>query len=434
MLAPTSCRMESRSGDVSATVEQAPAGARLSAERADALVLELVTAHADSLLRVARRYSLCADDAHDAYQRGLEILLRHARRLDPERAPGWLHTVVKHEALAINKSRRRMVGSEEIDLDALEARTAASPEEHAESAERVARAAEALHSLKPQEVRALWLKALGHSYDQIAQSTGWTYTKVNRCLAEGRKSFLARYAGIEAGAECERLGPALSAFVDGEADARAVVEVRNHLRGCGGCRAVVRGLHETAEPLSVVLPGATLATLTATSPPGSGLFSRLYESLAMSANERAANAVVRAQAVVDTVATGKMAVAATAVAAVAGGGVAVNGAIRADERPTAIIHRVQAAAVAAAPKREPAAHRTPKHAAAHKQRVVHVRRAAYKRPAPAVAAHTTTTTASAPPPPTATQQQASSQPVARTASTSSGSSGGASSEFGFESP
>ena len=65
-------------------------------ERGEALVLELVGAHADSLLRVARRYSLCADDAHDAYQRGLEILMRHAARLDPERAAGWLHTVVNH--------------------------------------------------------------------------------------------------------------------------------------------------------------------------------------------------------------------------------------------------------------------------------------------------------------------------------------------------
>jgi DNA-directed RNA polymerase specialized sigma24 family protein len=62
--------------------------------RAEELVLRLVASQADSLLRVARRYSLCADDAHDAYQRSLEILMRHAARLDPERAAGWLHTVV----------------------------------------------------------------------------------------------------------------------------------------------------------------------------------------------------------------------------------------------------------------------------------------------------------------------------------------------------
>ncbi|MGZ4278431.1 MAG: sigma-70 family RNA polymerase sigma factor, partial [Solirubrobacteraceae bacterium] len=346
--------MESRSRDVTQIAEEAPGGAQLSAQEADELVLALVTEHADSLLRVARRYSLCADDAHDAYQRGVEILLRHARRLDPERAPGWLHVVVKREAMAINRSRRRIVGSQEIDLDALEASTMASPEEHAESAERVARTAEALHSLKPQEVRAMWLKALGHSYEQIASSTGWTYTKVNRCLAEGRKSFLKRYAGIEAGEECERLAPALSAFVDGEAGARDVVEVRNHLRACGGCRAVVRGLHETTQPLSVLLPAGTLASAAAVAPHGGGLFSRLYETATMAVNERAANAMLRAQAVVDTVASQKMAVAAASVAAVAGGGVAVQGAVRAGERPAAIIHRSQAAEPAAALVAEPA--------------------------------------------------------------------------------
>ena len=86
--------------------------------------------------------------------------------------------MVKHEALAINRSRRRIVGFAEVDLDALESRTSASPEEHVLGAERVARSAEALHGLKPQEVRALWLKALGHSYEQICEVTGWTYTKV----------------------------------------------------------------------------------------------------------------------------------------------------------------------------------------------------------------------------------------------------------------
>ena len=54
MLAPTSRRMESRSGDVSQiAVEQAPEGARLSVARADELVMQLVADHADSLLRVA---------------------------------------------------------------------------------------------------------------------------------------------------------------------------------------------------------------------------------------------------------------------------------------------------------------------------------------------------------------------------------------------
>jgi anti-sigma factor RsiW len=65
-------------------------------------------------------------------------------------------------------------------------------------------------------------------------------------LAEGRKSFLERYAGIESGRECERLAPTLSAFVDGEADAGQAVDLCVHLRQCVACRAAVRGLHDAA--------------------------------------------------------------------------------------------------------------------------------------------------------------------------------------------
>jgi hypothetical protein len=33
----------------------------------------------------------------------------------------------------------------------------------------------------PQEVRALWLKSMGNSYQEICEATGWSYTKQNRC-------------------------------------------------------------------------------------------------------------------------------------------------------------------------------------------------------------------------------------------------------------
>ena len=54
------------------------------------LILRTIAAHADSLLRTARRHSLCGDDAQDAYQRAVEIFMGHAHRLDGARAPGWL--------------------------------------------------------------------------------------------------------------------------------------------------------------------------------------------------------------------------------------------------------------------------------------------------------------------------------------------------------
>src|SRR5215207_9654301 len=88
-----------------------------SRAEAERMVLDVLRLHADSLLRVARRHSLCGDDAQDAYQRGVEIFLRHAPGLEEEGAPKWLHTVVKHEAMRLRAQRSRSVGSEDADLD-----------------------------------------------------------------------------------------------------------------------------------------------------------------------------------------------------------------------------------------------------------------------------------------------------------------------------
>ncbi|HEY3553143.1 MAG TPA: hypothetical protein VGK66_05585, partial [Solirubrobacterales bacterium] len=61
--------------------------------------------------RTARRYSLCEDDADEALQRALEILLRKAPRLGSEALVKWTQTVVKHEALAIRAERDRTLAS-----------------------------------------------------------------------------------------------------------------------------------------------------------------------------------------------------------------------------------------------------------------------------------------------------------------------------------
>src|SRR3954454_10850054 len=112
----SSTEMRSGGREVSEVAPPELAG-RQDRDRGEDLVLALVGAHADSLLRVARRHSLCHDDAHDAYQRSLEILLRHAPRLDSERAYKYAHTIVKHEAMLVRAVRSRTVTGEEIDLD-----------------------------------------------------------------------------------------------------------------------------------------------------------------------------------------------------------------------------------------------------------------------------------------------------------------------------
>jgi RNA polymerase sigma factor (sigma-70 family) len=288
---------------------------------AEELILRTVAAHAESLLRTARRYSLCPDDAQDAYQRALEIFMGHADRLDGGNAAGWLHVVVKREAQTIRRSRSRSVPAHEVDLDAQEARSLPTPDERLATFDLVGRAAEALQRLKPQELRALWLRAQGHSYNEISALTGWSYTKVNRCLAEGRRSFLSRYATIESGGECERWLPVISALVDGEATSEQIVDLRPHLRNCPGCRATLRTLQDSAEPLSAVLP-IPLAVVLGGEDQLSNIVTRVYETIAGGLHERAAYSLTKAQSAVEAASAGKLAAVAASAAAVAGGGYA----------------------------------------------------------------------------------------------------------------
>jgi hypothetical protein len=102
--------------------------------------------------------------------------------------------------------------------------------------------AEALAQLKPQEIRALQLRAEGYSYREICQLTGWTYTKVNRCLTEGRRALARRLASIESGSECARLAPLLRALVDGDTSADQLGLLRPHLSTCLDCRARLKSL------------------------------------------------------------------------------------------------------------------------------------------------------------------------------------------------
>jgi RNA polymerase sigma factor (sigma-70 family) len=157
-------------------------GQPFAAERERA-ALELIAVSGAALKRTARRYSLCAHDSEDAYQRALEILLAKAPTTESQHLIRWMHTVTKHEALAVRRHRERMLSavphSDQSDAtDAVDLLPAlgAGPAERAMSREHIARSSEALHTLKPQELRALVLKAEGYSYAEICELTGWTFT------------------------------------------------------------------------------------------------------------------------------------------------------------------------------------------------------------------------------------------------------------------
>src|SRR5436305_8336254 len=223
--------------------------------------LDLIQRHGAQIMSTARRYSATAEDAEDAYQRGLEILLTRAPSTSEDDLLPWLKTVVKHEAFAVRKQRWRTPPVSAI-LDGEEPAEQLAPgtaDDEAELRERLRLGAEALGRLKPQETRALLLKAEGLTYKEIQDETGWTYTKVNRCITEGRRAFVARVHGIESGAECERLAPVLSALADGEASAEDMAALRPHLRGCLACRSTLREYRAAPARVAALVPAVGLA-------------------------------------------------------------------------------------------------------------------------------------------------------------------------------
>lgn len=138
--------------------------------------LAVLARHSAALLATARRYSATPQDAEDAYQRGVEILLTKAPTTSEGELLPWLKTVVKHEAFAVAKASGRAVPHEEPL--AREPDERAWTDDRAERYEQLRVAAEAMAGLKPQEIRCLLLKAEGLSYQEICEVTGFSYTNV----------------------------------------------------------------------------------------------------------------------------------------------------------------------------------------------------------------------------------------------------------------
>ena len=277
----------------------------------DPAALELIARHGPQILATARRYSATPEDAEDAYQRGLEILLTKAPATAEEELVPWLKTVVKHEAFAIRRQRERHTPvSDEGELAEPPSSDGATHDQ-AERLERLSHGAEAMRRLKPQEIRCLLLKAEGYSYKEICRITGWTYTKVNRCLTEGRRAFVERLARIEGGSECERLQPLVSLLADGELGAEELRSLRPHLKSCLACRALLREYRAVPPRVAALVPPAALAAA-AGAGDGGPLRSAL-ESLLGSGHSAG------------ELATGqKLAAVAASAAALAGGGAAVD--------------------------------------------------------------------------------------------------------------
>ena len=292
------------------------------------LVEELVTSEMPRLLALARRYSLCSDDAYDACQRGIEILIRRIDSLQPETADAWLRNVVKHEAMAVRAERIKGVAATADSLDGL--MDVARVDQSVDLIERLRVATEALGRLKVHEAEALRLRAEGLTYNEIADLRGWSYTKVNRLVTEGRRAFRQRVSAIDSGAQCREILDALSEGNGRSSLGRQIIET--HLARCQACRLEARVYVRGGAPLSLAVPllAAVMARLT-TSVHAAGSWS----------GERALSLGTRAQVWLEAVSTGKAAAVAASAVALAGGGAAIRTEATHRHMPLVSAHQAQ---------------------------------------------------------------------------------------------
>ena len=149
---------------------------------------DLLISERPELLRQARRNSSRAVDAEDALATACVQFLRFYDGQEGVNALRWMMLVVKRCAWQFSGQESKTLPVP-FEADEPVAVGSADRDENADPADLVERRAEVaalMAQLKPAERDALVLLGLGYSYKEIAEIQGWTQTKVNRCLAEGR--------------------------------------------------------------------------------------------------------------------------------------------------------------------------------------------------------------------------------------------------------
>ena len=159
------------------------------------MLCQLLERDGAKLRSQARLHSQRPTDAEDALQ---DACVQFLRFYDgpSEEALRWMYVVVKRCAWAIGRRASRVresggfhvsgAGRKDARCEVIPADESAEPAAAAERREAVLERIALLDELKPNERHALLLLGMGYSYREIGQGLGWTHTKVNRCIAEGR--------------------------------------------------------------------------------------------------------------------------------------------------------------------------------------------------------------------------------------------------------
>ena len=143
------------------------------------------------LLSIAQKNAPTRADAEEALQEAFVAFISHFNPDGPAPAIAWFVLTLKRACWAKADNGHRELPADDFGAwdtytDRSRIDEAVASADMADRIEGIQVAREAMASLKPDERTALVLLGLGYSYKEICGLTGWTYTKVNRCISEGR--------------------------------------------------------------------------------------------------------------------------------------------------------------------------------------------------------------------------------------------------------
>ena len=160
--------------------------------RVQSLAEQLYRERYPYLLRIATRHAPSHADAEEAVSEAFAAFLRAFDAESGAPPLAWLTLTLKRECWVRYRRQHldRSAGQEtatDSDGRGFAAESIPSGDTGPEPLfERIEEARAKLAALKPAERRTLSLIAAGYSYAEVGEITGFSYTKINRCAAEGR--------------------------------------------------------------------------------------------------------------------------------------------------------------------------------------------------------------------------------------------------------
>jgi RNA polymerase sigma factor (sigma-70 family) len=157
------------------------------------LAHDLYTNHQPRLLAIATRNAPTKADAEEALHDAFELFINHFQPSSGAPPLAWITLTLKRRCWALYRRQLTTSLTPHSDHHTTTATPYTPTTNHHPTPDDVIELTDIrthtrknITQLKPAERRAITYQALGYSYTEIAQLTGWTYTKVNRCITEGR--------------------------------------------------------------------------------------------------------------------------------------------------------------------------------------------------------------------------------------------------------